>query len=197
MATFRSALAALLFLLLVASVSLAQDGPPSRVEKEKERKLSPAAQLLMDLAREHPQLDTFLRGSRYPEALSYLDGLAATPAVHMARIFVLAGMRRYAEALEEARTYDGPEPETALQLVAYSALSELARRSAPEEERAGIVEVGLEAATAAMEARKDFKEAMFIKSRLLQQKAGLATGPQRAALLDEARELEKRAEAIP
>ena len=194
-ATIRSSLAALLFLLL-ASASLAQtppDGPP----KDKERKLSPTAQLLVDLAREHPQLDTFLRGGRYPEALSYLDGLAATPAVHMARIFVLAGMRRYGEALKEARTFDGPEPETALQFVAYSALHELAKRSAAEEERAGIVEVGLEAATAAIEARKDFKEAMFIKSRLLRQKAELATGPQRAALLEEASELARQAESIP
>jgi hypothetical protein len=66
-----------------------------------------------------------------------------------------------------------------------------------DKDRARFLDIGLQAATRAMDAREDDKRAMLTKSQLLREKAKLAVDPHRAALLYEADELEKRAGAAP
>jgi len=144
---------------------------------------------------ENPDFGTLMRGNRYLEALAFLDGRndrVGGPEVRLARAYVLAALHRIDQAWEEAQAYDGPEPYEILQPVAFAALN-AAAGTKDEKARAGFIEVGLQAATRAMAAREGDRKAMITKSQLLREKAKLTLDPQRAALLYEASELEKKA----
>lgn len=162
-----------------------------------EEKEEGASRMFRDLLRENPDLDTLMRSQRLPEALAFLESRPDTPEVRVGRCFVLMALRRFDEALAEARAYDGPDPDQILHFVAVIALQTLDRPFLGEEAHAGILDVGIQAAADALALREDYRQAMRTKSRLLREKAELAVDPQRAALLYEADELEKRAAASP
>lgn len=150
--------------------------------------------LFAKFMKENPDFGELMRGKRYLEALALLDDRVAGPEVHLARAYVLAALHRLDQAWEEAQAYDGPEPYEILHQVAFAALNAMAG-TLDEKTRAGFIEVGLQAATRAMEVREDARVAMITKSLLLREKAKLTIDPQRAALLHEASELEKQAGA--
>jgi TonB family protein len=152
--------------------------------------------LLSKFVNENPDFGGLVRGKRYEAALALLEGRPASPEVRLARAYVLSALRRLDEAWEEAQAYDGPEPYEVFHQVAFAALN-AAAGTLDSEARAGFIEVGLQAATRAMAAREDDKRAMMTKSTLLREKARLTTDPERAALLSEASELEKRATQVP
>ncbi|MEA2558908.1 MAG: hypothetical protein QOH06_412 [Acidobacteriota bacterium] len=159
---------------------------------EEEPQALRARNVFWDFALKHPELETLLRGRHLPEALAYLEDMADTPEVQFARAFVLTELHRYGDAMEAAPA-DGPGREMIFQLVALLSLTELAERSMAGEDD-GLLEIGLRAATAALDANPESQEAMLVKSRLLRQKAKLvADEAARGAMLDEAGELEKQA----
>lgn len=155
------------------------------------------ARLFGKLLRENPELESLMRSQRLLEALAYLEGRPASPEIRLGRCFVLAGLRRFDEALAEARAYDGPDPDQMLHFVALIALQTMNGPPLREEARAGILDTGIQAATEALALRKDYRQAMRTKSRLLREKAKLAVDPHRAALLYEADELDQRAAESP
>ena len=141
---------------------------------------------------ENPDFGALMRGKRYLEALAFLDERVGGPEVRLARVYVLAALLRIDQAWEEAQAYDGPEPYEIFHHIAFAALN-AAAGARDEKARAGFLEVGLQAATRAMASREDARKTMIIKSHLLREKAKLTVDPQRAALLYEADELQKRA----
>lgn len=155
------------------------------------------AKLFAKLLQENPELESLMRSQRLPEALAYLEGRPATPEILVGRCVVLAALRRFDEALAQARAYDGPDPDQILHFVALIALQAVNGPPLNEETRAGILDAGIQAATEALALRKDYRQAMRTKSRLLREKAKLAVDPQRAALLYEADELDQRAAESP
>lgn len=145
---------------------------------------------------ENPELGRHVRARRHGEALVFLKGLDdAGPEVHLARVYVLLALRRFDEAWEEARAYDGPEPYEAFHQVAFAAAS--AAFGFQEKDRAGVLEIGLQAVDRALADRKHDRQATITKSRLLREKAQLAADPERAALLHEAGELARQAGISP
>lgn len=142
---------------------------------------------------ENPEFENLFNGRRYPEALALLEARSG-PEIHIARAAVLAKLGRFDEALEEAKAYGGEDPDVILDYVALAVLDAVSDLSLEEKRaRAGDLDVGLEAATLALAAQGDDGRLMVTKSRLLREKAKLATGPERTALVDEAVGLEKRA----
>jgi TonB family protein len=150
--------------------------------------------LLSQFMKENPDFGELVTHKRFGEALALLEGRdgPSGPETRLARVYVLSAMRRLDEAWEEAQAYDGGDPYEVFHQVAFAALN-AAAGSYDEKARAGFLEIGLQAATQAMEAREDDKQAMITKSQLLREKAKLTLDPQRAALLYEASELEKKA----
>lgn len=155
------------------------------------------ARLFGKLLQENPELENLMRSQRLLEAFAYLEGRPASPEIRLGRCFVLAGLRRFDEALAEARAYDGPDPDQILHFVALIALQTVNGPLLTEQARSGILDAGIQAATEALALRKDYRQAMRTKSRLFREKAKLAVDPQRAALLYEAEELEQRAAESP
>jgi len=148
--------------------------------------------LLSQFMKENPDFGELVTHKRFGEALSLLEGRDASPETRLARVYVLSALRRLDEAWEEAQAYDGADPYEVFHQVAFAALN-AAAGSYDEKARAGFLEIGLQAATQAMDAREGDKQAMITKSQLLREKAKLTLDPQRAALLYEASELEKKA----
>jgi protein TonB len=143
---------------------------------------------------ENPDFAELVRGGKYTEALALLDTRVNGPEVRLARAYVLGELRRLDEAWEEAQAYDGPDPDEIFHYIAFAALIRVGSTAPLDDEaRARILEVGLQAATRVLEARENDHRAMLTKSQLLRAKAKLTVDPQRAALLYEASELEKRA----
>jgi TonB family protein len=147
-------------------------------------------------AEENPDLVDLLESKSYPEALALLEGRSG-PEARLARAAVLAELGRFDEALAEAQAYDGEYGHVILNYIATAALDAAARPSLDEKTRIGILDSGLEAMTRALAARQDDGDLMLSRSRLLREKAKLTAGPERAALLDEAVLLEKRATKLP
>jgi TonB family protein len=144
------------------------------------------------LMQDDPELGELVRGSSYQEALDLLDSRPASPESRLARSYVLLGLGRVRESWEEAQGLDSPEHQ-----LLYS-LGETARQRAAEEgrkeDRAEILEAGLQALTRALELKKDDYWTLSAKSRLLREKAELTDDQtERQALLDEAETLSKRA----
>lgn len=141
----------------------------------------------------NPAFGDLVRSRSYDDALRFLDGRPASAEVHLARSYVLLALGRLDEAWQEAQAYDGSEPYEILYRVGLAA-RDRASAEPDEEVRAGIVEVGLQAATRALAARQDDAGAMEVKSQLLRQKAKLTLDPdEENALLEEAYTLWKRA----
>jgi len=171
-------------LLLLASASLAQQAPGSDLG---------FGPLFAKFMQENRDFGELVRGERYPEALDLLNRRAATPEIRLARSYILLALGRVADAWEEAQAYDGPEPYEILHHVGLAA-RDRASAEPDEEVRAGIIEVGLQAATRALAARKDDAGTMEVKSQLLRQKAKLTLDPgEENALLEEAYALWKQA----
>ncbi|HVG10009.1 MAG TPA: energy transducer TonB [Thermoanaerobaculia bacterium] len=152
--------------------------------------------LFSKFVEENPDFGELVRARRYGQALSLLEGRDAGPEVTLARVYALSALRRLDEAWAEAQAYDGADPYEAFHQVAFAALN-AAAGSRDAKARGAFLDVGLQAATRAMEAREDDKKAMITKSQLLSEKAALTTDPQRAALLYEAGELAERAGSPP
>jgi TonB family protein len=154
--------------------------------EEEEPNFLQARDVFWEFVRKHPELDAHLSAVRREEALAYVQGLPDSSEVHFARAFILTGMRRYPEASKEIEGVNqGPEREMLKQLFLLYHLRDY---------RIKTIDAALQAATEALEANPDSKEAMLKKSGLLREKAQLMeSGPERDAVLDEADQLEKRA----
>ena len=155
--------------------------------------------LLSKFIEENPAFGALVTQQRFAEALTLLETEGAIPAgpeVRLAKVYVLSALRNLDEAWKEARAYDGADPYEAFHQVAFAALNAMAG-SREGKARPAFLEIGLQAATEAMDAREGDKAAMLIKSKLLREKAKLAFDTQRAALLYEAEELERQAGKSP
>jgi TonB family protein len=153
------------------------------------------AALFEKFLEENPELATLFQSQRLPEALAALEARPATPEVRAARCAVLMGLHRFDDALAEARADDGPDRARLLHFVAQITLRLTSHPRLTGEEREEILDTGIQAATEALAARADYRQAMITKIGLLRKKADMAVDPQRAALLYEAAELEKKANA--
>ena len=153
---------------------------------EEEPKFARAKDVFWDFAMKHPELEAHMGAGRLEEALTYVQGLPDSSEVHFARAFLLAGLRRFPEAWEQVEGVNrGPEREMLTQLLVLYGMME---------SRAKTIDAALQAATEALEANPDSREAMLKKSRLLREKAQLMDGePERDAVLAEADQLEKQA----
>lgn len=164
---------------------------------------------LDDFALPGPQLQKFLntnpefaedlRAKRYTEAAALLDRRAAErsaePELTTARCYVLLVPGRLEDAWEVARSYRGPDPYEMLALVGSFAQARASHDTVLSPEgRAAVLEIGLQAATMALEVRRDGLDAMISKALLLQEKATLTRDPaERQALEDEAAQLRQQA----
>lgn len=153
------------------------------------------SQMFKGLLQENPDLEGLIRSGRLAEALADLEARPATPAVRAGRCFLLMGLRRFDDALAEARAYDGPDPDQLFHFVASIASRMLDQPLMTDEIRGEILDTGIQAATEALAVRADYRQAMRTKIGLLRRKAETAVDPQRASLLFEADELEKKANA--
>jgi TonB family protein len=151
--------------------------------------------LLSQFMKENPDFGELVTHKRFAEALALLEGRDAGPETHLARVYALSALHRLDEAWKEAQAYDGADPYEVFHQVAFAALN--AGGKGDEKARAGFLEIGLQSADEALAAREGDRNAMITKSLLLREKAGLTTDPQRAALLYEASELEKKAGISP
>lgn len=147
------------------------------------------------LLQDDPELGELVRNSRYQEALDLLEDRPASQETRFARAYVLLGMGRVRDSWKEAQGLDTPDPD-----LLYSLGKTAGKRAADEsdkEERAEILDAGLQALTRALEVRKDDYWTLSAKSSLLREKAELAGGEaERKALLDEAERLSDRAAAV-
>jgi TonB family protein len=156
----------------------------------------------------NPELAGHLSARRYADATALLDRWDTEqqpPAfeIELARVYILLEQRQLDAAWQKALAYRGPERYQILQGVGQLAWNRahhdtLLSTSA----RAEVIEVGLLAATLAMEARDDASEAPALRSMLLLQKAKLTTDPaETKALLEEAKQLQSLAaelyQAVP
>ena len=148
-------------------------------------KVANAQDAFWDFVKKHPELEAHMRAGRRDESLAYVQGLPDSSEVHFARAFLLTALRRYPEAREESEKMNpGPEREMLAQLFALYAMME---------ERAEKIDAEIQAATEALKANPESREAMLKKLRLLREKASLMDeGPDRQALLQEMERLEKQ-----
>jgi TonB family protein len=167
---------------------------------------------LDDFASPGPQLQKFLntnpefaedlRAKRYTEAAAFLDRLAkerpAEPEITTARCYLLLKQGRFDDAWELARGYRGPDPYEMLALVGGFAYQRASRdKVLSPEGRAAVIEIGLQAETMALEARREGLDAMVSKSLLLREKAKLTSNPtERQALEAEAAQLQRQVKDI-
>lgn len=156
----------------------------------------------------NPELAELLQARRYTEATAFLDRLAkerpAEPEITTARCYILLMQGRLEDAWGVAQSYRGPDPYEMLILVGSFAKDRvtqdktLANKMVSPEERAALIEMGLQAETMAIEARRGAGvEAMMYKASLLREKAALTSDPaERQALEDEAAQLQRQATEI-
>ncbi len=147
----------------------------------------------------NPEFAEHLKARRYAEAAAFLDRRAAErsaePELTTARCYVLLVPGRLEEAWEVARSYRGPDPYEMLALVGSFAQARASYDTGLSPEgRAAVLEIGLQAATMALEARGEGLDATISKTLLLQEKARLTRDPaERQALEDEAAQLQRQA----
>jgi hypothetical protein len=116
---------------------------------------------------------------RYQEAAQLLDRQMMDPEVPLARCYLLLEQKRFKKAWQEAQTYHGPDAFELPYAVGLFAARRLpSDKVAIPEDRAEILEVGLEAETRAMEARKDLLAPVLLKLELLGLKTKLTSDPQ-------------------
>ena len=147
----------------------------------------------------NPEFAEHLKARRYTEAAAFLDRRAAErsaePELTTARCYVLLVPGRLEEAWEVARSYRGPDPYEMLALVGSFAQARASYDTGLSPEgRAAVLEIGLQAATMALEVRGEGLDATISKALLLQEKAKLTRDPaERQALEDEAAQLRQHA----
>ncbi|MFL6259552.1 MAG: energy transducer TonB [Thermoanaerobaculia bacterium] len=135
------------------------------------------------LLRRHREAETFLYGQTLerPEQ----------PGLRIAQCYLLLAQGDWGTALGVARSYPGPDSYEMFYLVGAFARE---REVYDPFGRAGLIDLGLDAETQALEARREGVEAMTYKALLLQDKAKLAFTPaRRKALEDEAAQLQRQA----
>lgn len=134
-----------------------------------------------------------LRRFREAEALLYGQTLERPeqPGLRIAQCYLLLAQGDWGTALGVARSYPGPDSYEMFYLVGAFARE---REAYDPLGRAGFIDLGLDAETRALEARRDGMEAMFYKALLLQDKAKLALTPaRRKELENEAAQLQRQA----
>jgi TonB family protein len=154
--------------------------------------------MFVKFLKQNPDFAALLRGKRYREAEELLDGWATErpedPAIPLARIQLLLNQGQLQEAWRKALDDHGPERYESLCSVGAFAWRKASDMSRDSVKRAEEIELGLQAETAAMEARVDGSEAILYKSWLLRSKAELTPDPaEHQALIEEADRLGKRA----
>jgi TonB family protein len=146
----------------------------------------------------NPEFAEHLKARRYTEAAAFLDRRAgersAEPELTTARCYVLLVPGRLEEAWEVARSYRGPDPYEMLALVGSFAQARASYDTVLSPEgRAAVIEIGLQAATMALEVRREGLDATISKALLLREKAKLTRDPaERQALEDEAAQLQRQ-----
>jgi hypothetical protein len=154
---------------------------------------------LQKFLRQNPELAEDLQAKRYTEAAAFLDRLAkerpAEPEITTARCYLLLEQGRFEDAWGVARGYRGPDPYEMLALVGGFAYQRASYDTVLSPEgRAAVLEIGLQAATMALEVRREGLDATISKALLLQEKAKLTRDPaERQALVDEAAQLRQQA----
>ena len=153
--------------------------------------------LFMSWLKQNPEFAARLRDQRYQEAAELLDQTAAErpedAAIPLARIHLLLAQGRLQEAWQDAMKEQGPARYEMLCSVGAVAWRQTADQDLEAESRAGTLELGLQAETAALETREDGSEAILYKSWLLRTKAELTLDPQeRRALIAEAEKLRQQ-----
>jgi TonB family protein len=138
---------------------------------------------------ENADFATLLEARRYQEAAQFLDRRAAEqPAdseVTLARCYLLLEQGRLKEAWQEAQGYHGPDSFELPYAVGLFASRRLATdKAASPEARAEMIEVGLQAETQAMAARKDALAPVLRKGELLRQRAKLTSDLKEREALD-------------
>jgi TonB family protein len=143
----------------------------------------------------HPDFAAALEDERYDEAAKLLPP-AATGA-DLARIYLLLeqGSLGYLdEAWQAAQGYDGKDMNEVLRAVAAFALRDARRTELDTAARLAAADVGLQAASRAIEADEDAIDAIGDKSSLLRARAELASDPgEQQRWRDEAARLDQRA----
>ena len=146
---------------------------------------------------DNPEFAELVRNRQYQEAAELLDRWGAKrptdSAITLARSSLFLMQGRLNEAWEEARSYRGPEPYDVLFSVGSFAQSRLAHdRNLVGEQRAEVIETGLQALDMAMAARRSSPAAPYLKAQLLREKVELTMDPAaRQSLRDEIGDLEK------
>ncbi len=159
----------------------------------------PLGPQLQRFLQENPDFTEHLRAKRYPDAAAFLDRLAserpAEPQLGLARCYLLLEQGRLEDAWGEVRKDQSRDPFESLYLVGAYAWNRAYRdKVLSPEGRAVVIELGLQAETLAIEARREGLEAMIYKSLLLREKAKLALDPdERLALNTEAFQLQRQA----
>lgn len=153
----------------------------------------------------NPELEEALRAKRYTEAAAFLNRLAkerpAEPELTTARCYLLLSQGRLEDAWGVARSYRGPDPYEMLALVGDFAVERVERvehdNVLSPEGRGAVIEIGIQAETMALAARKEDLFAMIHKASLLREKAKLTPDPaERKALEDEAAQLKQRVKEL-
>jgi len=150
----------------------------------------------------NPQFASVLHAKRYQDAAALLDRWAAempdNSEIPLARIYLLLDQGRFKEGWQAAVRYRGPDPQEALHAVGVAAWEQMSSgKVIPPETYAELLELGLQAETAAMAAKADALEPLVYKGWLLREKAKLTSDPQQSqALVDEADQLQQKAEEL-
>jgi TonB family protein len=159
----------------------------------------PLGPQLQRFLKANPEFAEHLRAKRYTEAAALLDHRAAERLAESelttARCYLLLVSGRLEDAWEVARSYRGPDPYEMLALVgAFAQARASYDKVLSLEGRAAVIEIGLQAETMALEARREGLDATIFKALLLQEKAKLTSDPaERQALESEAAQLRQQA----
>lgn len=146
----------------------------------------------------NPEFAEHLKARRYTEAAAFLDRRAgersAEPELTTARCYLLLVPGRLEEAWEVARSYRGPDPYEMLALVGSFAQARASYDTVLSPEgRAAVIEIGLQAATMALEVRREGLDATISKVLLLREKAKLTRDPaERQAMEAEVAQLQQQ-----
>jgi TonB family protein len=157
-------------------------------------KTPPLGPRLRRFLKENPEFTEHMLARRYQEADTFLYRHTLErpeePGLRIAQCYSLLGQGQWGNALGVARSYPGPDSYEMFYLVGAFARE---REAYDPAGRVGLIDLGLEAETLALEARGDGMEAMIYKALLLRDKAKLAFDPaKRQALEDEAAQLEQQ-----
>lgn len=126
---------------------------------------------------QHPDFAAALEGERYDEAAKLLP---AAPGADLARIYLLleqGSLGSLDDAWQAAQGYAGASLSEVLRAVAAFALRDARRTDLDTAARLAAADVGLQAASRAIEADEDSTDALGDKSSLLRAKAELASDP--------------------